>query len=121
MQRNELIELIITLTFLFLVVFTCDPMLSFIPIGMQKGLVLIMIVVFGLFAGTVWHERPKDEREAQHAHLAGRVGYLAGILVLVAGITYQVFMTSVDMWLPVALLAMVAGKLIARLYLRNYC
>ncbi len=121
MERKELLELIITIAFLFLVIFTCDPMLSFIPISLQKGLVILLIVVFGFFAGAVWHERSRDEREQHHAQLAGRIGYLAGILVLVVGIAYQVFMTSVDIWLPVALLAMVAGKLGTRMYLRNRC
>jgi len=119
MERRETYELLVTILFLFLVIFSCDPMLSFIPIGMQKGLVILMVVVFGFFAGSVWHERPRDEREEKHAHLAGRVGYLSGIAVLVVGITYQVFMASVDIWLPVALLAMIIGKLSARLYARR--
>jgi len=120
MERRELYELAVTILFLLLVVFVCTPLLAFMPMVVQKGLLLAVVVLFCLFAGTVWKEKTYDERDQQHAHIAGRVGYMGGGMVLVVGILYQIFFGSIDLWLPTALFVMVLAKLGARTYVRNH-
>ena len=80
-----------------------------------------LVVFFALFAGYMWRERARDEREELHKLAAGRVGYIAGGSVLTIGIAYQTFFIhSVDVWLVIALAVMVIGKLFGLLYKRAH-
>lgn len=74
------------------------------------------VVVFIVLAIFIWKEKARDEREDQHRLLAGRVGFLVGAGMLVAGIIIQTLRHSLDSWLLVTLCAMVLGKLLARWY-----
>lgn len=69
----------------------------------------IAVIAFGAF---VWRERYRDEREELHAMKAGRLSYFAGGVVLVIAIFVETLAHALDVWLVIALAAMVATKLI---------
>lgn len=76
----------------------------------------IAVFAFGVF---VWRERYRDEREELHAMKAGRLSYFAGGVVLVIGISFQTLTHALDVWLLVALAAMVVTKLIVSAWIHN--
>ncbi len=57
-----------------------------------------------------------DERESTHRTFAGRAAFVAGTIVLLAGILTQTSSGSLDPWLIYALTAMVLAKLFVRVY-----
>lgn len=71
----------------------------------------LLVVSLGIFAYSQWHERPADEREAALMHEASRVGYLAGMSVLVVALIIQSFAHDVDAWLVATIAVMVMSKL----------
>lgn len=88
--------------------------------GMWWMIAIIALIVFSIFAVFIWRESARDEREAQHAHQAGRIGFLIGNGVLVLGILYQAHIGMIDWWLLVALTAMIFGKWISAWYSQYY-
>lgn len=116
MKNNIHQEIIVSSVLILLLILLADPfgwsqyfMMSFITI-------CSVIVAFIFFAGLVWRERAKDEREDFHRMMAGRFAYLAGAAVLITGTIYQKMNSQLDKWLIVALSVMVFGKLIGLVY-----
>lgn len=68
----------------------------------------VAMIAFGVF---IWREQPRDEREALHGLQAGRISYFAGAAVLVLAIIIEVVQHRLDVWLAIALGAMVLVKL----------
>lgn len=110
--KGMLKELTVSLLFLVVIVFFLfDPyMLMPMHLMLMSGL----IVLFAAFAGLVWKERPRDEREIMQGMRAGRYAYLVGMLLLVVGIIVQSIQQSIDPWLVSTLGAMVLTKLAVR-------
>lgn len=110
----SLLLIIITLAFLF----TSSLLM---PMNLEMLLVIGLITLFIAFAGMVWKEQPKDERDNMHRLHAGRVSYLVGLAMLVIGIVQQSLTYEIDPWLIATVVAMVSAKIIARIYsqLRN--
>ncbi len=86
------------------------------PMNVDMLLVLGLITLFIIFAGMVWKESAKDDRDNLHRLYAGRISYLVGLAVLVVGIVRQSLMYEIDPWLVIAVVSMVAAKTIARIY-----
>jgi uncharacterized membrane protein YgdD (TMEM256/DUF423 family) len=70
----------------------------------------LLLASFVVFAGLLWQEKAADEREVSLIDTAGRLGFLAGLSVLVVGIVFQSFNHSVDPWMVVATAAMIISK-----------
>lgn len=105
-------EITVSVLFVLLLLFFLDPLMVLMP---SQALYLLMagaVVLFVLFAGLVWRERPLDERDELHLMLAGRIGYLSGTVVLLVGVLVQSTSGHVDPWLVLALGAMIIGKLL---------
>ena len=73
---------------------------------------LFSVALFA-YVALVHREMPADEREKHISMTAGKYAYLAGALVLSIGIVAQSIEHDLDIWLPMALGAMVMTKLIA--------
>lgn len=111
MTRNTYVELCIAAILLGLALLFLNPFEFWMP-GMLPMLVLgLLIAVFGTFAAFVLREHAGDEREDAHRMRAGRVAFLAGSAVLIAGIATQGLTGSIDPWLVLALSTMVILKL----------
>jgi len=111
-----MVEIIISIIFLAFVVFFLNPFMLWMPSTVIYMLVGGLIFVFVIFAGLVWREKGRDEREKLHKMIAGRIGYLVGVGVLVVGIAVQTITSHPDPWLVSALAAMVIAKLFGLLY-----
>jgi len=82
---------------------------------------LLLVVVLGLisaFLVFLWREQPDDEREAFNQAIASRSAYIVGASVLIIAMVVQSLNHRVDPAIPLALLAMIATKLVVQ-HIRN--
>lgn len=113
---NNLLSIII-LVLLALVLFTLvDPFMYWMPSAVQMGALTFAAVLLVAWVAFVLREGSGDEREVQLRAYAGRAAYLSGVCVLGLALVIQGFSHAIDPWIPLALIAMVAAKLTARLY-----
>ena len=116
MKNSGLIEIILSAAVVILAVILVNPVGFWMPNMVTISLVLLLVVVFAVFAGFIWKEQTRDEREVLHRMIAGRIGYLFGAAALVVAIVVEGFAHRVDPWLVIALTAMVVGKAIGSWY-----
>ncbi len=95
-----------------------NPFGFWMPNGLLMIIVLILVVLFTIFASFIWKEKVKDEREAFHRMVADRVAFLVGSGVLVIGIVVQSFKHNINFWLVIALGAMIFAKIVGLIYSR---
>ncbi|RJQ13769.1 hypothetical protein C4553_02685 [Candidatus Parcubacteria bacterium] len=115
-MKGFISEIIVALILIILSVLLLDTFSGKMPDQALMATVGALVVVFAVFASFIWREKAQDEREQLHLMIAGRVGFLVGSAVLVLGIVIQSVSHKIDLWLVVALIAMIAGKLIALAY-----
>jgi cobalamin synthase len=82
------------------------------PSSLQMLLLAIVLTAVASFLVLLWREQPSDEREAHNQALASRWAYLVGAVVLIIALLVQSFAHAVDPAIPLALLAMIATKLL---------
>lgn len=121
MKNNIAGELGVGIVFILLLLILLNPFEWWMPTMTAMTLTVMLVVVFALFTAFVWRERPHDEREHLHRSFAGRLGFLAGTCVLVAGIVVQESAHELDPWLPIALGSMIIAKIIGFVYSRTRC
>ena len=105
MKNSGLIEIILSAAVVILAVILVNPAGFWMPNMVTISLVLLLVVVFAVFAGFIWKEQTRDEREVLHRMMAGRIGYLFGAAALVVAIVVEGFAHRVDPWLVIALTA----------------
>jgi len=72
----------------------------------------LLIVLFSVFLGFVWGEKPEDEREHLISLIAGKIAFLIGAGILVLGIVIESIMyRAPNPWLVGALVAMILAKI----------
>lgn len=106
---SEALLALAVLVFLFLKI---DPFHWFMPTEMQMILLCIFTAAFALYAGVVFREQAKDERESNHLYRASRWGYLVGVVALSVLIVVQDLLHRLDPWLLGILGLMVITKLV---------
>lgn len=84
------------------------------PSTLQMLLIAIVIVLISGFLVFLWREQPGDERELQNQAIASRSAYLVGCIVLIIALAVQSVRHDLDPAIPVALLAMIATKIIVQ-------
>jgi hypothetical protein len=89
-----------------------DPFHWFMPNEMQMILLCVFAAAFALYAGVVFREQAKDERESSHLYRASRWGYLVGVVALSVLIVVQDVLHRLDPWLLGILGVMVVTKLV---------
>ena len=113
---NNILSFVI-LALLALILFTLvDPFMYWMPSVVQMGALTIAAVLLVAWVAFVLREGSGDEREVQLRAHAGRAAYLSGVTVLAVALVFQGLAHTIDPWIPVALIAMVAAKLAVRLY-----
>jgi heme/copper-type cytochrome/quinol oxidase subunit 2 len=88
------------------------------PMSMAATFSIALVLAFFLFIVFIFREKPKDEREHFHKLMAGRMAFITGALILIAGIIYQTFMHNIDPWLIYTLSGMILTKLLIVTYQR---
>ncbi len=116
MKNNFTSEIIISLLLVSLLVFFIDPLDLLMPQSLSPFMVPFLIILFILFAGFLWNEKPGDEREQLHKYIASRFAYFAGIAVLIIGIIAQSTNHEVDPFLIIAVSVMLLAKILGSVY-----
>lgn len=119
MHANRTVEYVIIAALVAAAFVLLDPLHWWMPTMLQMSALALLVAAFAALAAFLVREEARDEREAQIRSSSGRTGFLLGAGVLVAAIAAQAFMDMLDPWLIYALLAMVAGKVGARIYLER--
>ena len=120
MEKDTQNEIVVAVILIILILLFLNPLGLWMPDMLVNMMIAGVVILFVIFAGFVWKEKARDEREQLHKMIAGRFAYLAGVGVLVLGITVQGFTTPhVDPWLLIALLAMILGKIFGFFYSRS--
>lgn len=114
MKNNTIAETIVALCLLLSSALLLNPFGFWMPNMMLAAALGLILALFGVFASFVLREKSFDERDALHKALAGRNAFLAGSLVLLAGIAAESFRHAVDPWLVLGFVAMVLAKLLSR-------
>lgn len=116
MKNNFLQEIFVSSALIVLIVLFLNPFDFWMPNALLLMMVAGLIVAFALFASFVWRENVKDEREALHGLMAGRIAYLTGAGGLIIGIIVQSLQHNLDGWLVAILGVMILAKIITLIY-----
>jgi hypothetical protein len=116
MENNFAKEIAVSSVLIVLAVLLLNPFHFWMPEMMVTALLLLLFIVFALFAAFVLREKAQDEREIAHRMLSGRAAFLVGSALLTLGIIVQSTNHAVDSWLVVTLVAMIVSKIVARIY-----
>jgi len=108
--------MIVPLTLIVLAVLLLNPFNFWMPDIMVMGMLVALLVLFGIFASFILKEKVFDERDDVNRSLAGRNAFLAGSAILMLGIVIQGYSHKVDSWLVVALIVMIIVKITTRLW-----
>lgn len=109
---KALTESLLAVAVLAVLFLKIDPFHWFMPTYMQMILLCIFAAAFALYAGVVFREQARDERESDHLYRASRWGYLVGVVMLSAVIVVQDVLNQLDPWMLIVLGTMVVTKLI---------
>lgn len=109
-------EIIITLLLVVILGALLLPTKLLMPMSMDTMLILGLILFFFIFIAFFWKEKAADEREQIHQMNAGRTSFFIGTGLLLVGIVLQSFRHNIDPWLIYALIGMLVGKLVSRIY-----
>lgn len=112
-------ELLISIILVVLLVAIMNPFGLLMPGMVQMVIMGAVAVAFAVFAGFVWRERARDEREERNRMQVGRIAFLAGGAMLVIGTFVQVMAHAVDPWLPGTLAVMITAKLIGLVHVER--
>ena len=115
-MKNNLKEMAVTFCLVVISILLLNPFHFWMPDMMVITMLAIILTLFAVFASFVLREKIVDERDDQHRSLAGRNAFLAGSAVLILAIMIQGYSHSVDEWLIIALIAMIATKVGTRIW-----
>lgn len=116
MKNNLFKEIFVSLVFVVLLILFLNPFNFWMPNELLMMMIIGLAVVFAVYAGFIWRENAKDERETLHRMLAGRMAYLVGTGILVLGIIVQSFRHELDSWLIFTLGSMILAKIFGIIY-----
>lgn len=119
MKNNTLLQTISLIGLIAAAFFLIDPMHMQMPDNMHMATLAGVVIFTGIVAVFVLSEGKGDERDDAHRAFAGRTAFFIGALVLIVAIIVQTLAHALDPWLVYVLVAMVAGKVIARLFAEN--
>lgn len=114
-MKHYLPESIVAVLLIALSVLLYNP--YWMPMGAVYATIICFVLVLGGFATFIWRERGGDEREALIRHVASRVAYLSGAIVLAVGIIVETLTAhAVDHWLIGAFIVIVLAKAVGYVY-----
>lgn len=116
MLKSFLFDAIFLVLLVFLTIFLVAPVDMTMPNTMHYGLLGVFSVLIVLFLTFVWRQSPKDEREAEHVRVSGRLAYLLGAAVLALGLVVESVQHRPDPWIPLALTVMMGSRIIILAY-----
>lgn len=112
-------ELIVSATLLVVLFLKLDPLHLFMPTATQMVLLAVFAAAFALYAGVIFREKARDERESFLLYRANRLGYLVGIVSISLIIVIQDLQHSLDPYLLFILAIMIVVKLAVLKFTRH--
>lgn len=109
-------ELTITTILIFIIIALSRSSSLLMPKTTDMMLQFVFVLVFLVFSSFFWKEQAGDEREEAHKQKAGRISFLIGTSVLAIGIIVQSLNHNIDIWLVIALIAMILAKAATHIY-----
>lgn len=113
-KYRQLLDFILLLGLAIIALLAIAPKTIVMPSSLQMLLLAIVLGLVATFLVLLWREQPNDEREMQNQALASRSAYIVGSLVLICALVVQSLNHNLDPAIPIALLAMIATKIIVQ-------
>jgi cobalamin synthase len=113
-KYKQLLDVILLFGLTIIALLAIAPKTFVMPTSLQMLILALVLGLIATFLVFLWREQPADEREMQNQALASRLAYIVGSLVLIAALIIQSFSHSIDPAIPIALLAMIATKIITQ-------
>lgn len=113
-KYKSLLDLVLILILALLSFIALAPEKIVMPNNLQMLFVTITLALIASFLVLFWRENPRDEREANNQAAASRMAYIVGTIVLIVAMLLQNLDHHPDPTEPVALLAMIATKIIVQ-------
>lgn len=113
---NNKKEIAIGVLLVILLILLINPGNLLMPSMAQMTILLAATIAFATFASLLWREQGGDERDQLHRLVADRFAFLATASVLMTAIVAQALMHMLDPWLPIALGALIIGKVAGLIY-----
>ncbi len=115
-MKNNLSQTLVTIFLVVIAVLLLNPFHFWMPDMIVICMLAIALVLFAIYASFILREKSFDERDSVHKTLAGRNAFIAGSAVIMVGIIIQGYTHTVDVWLVVALIVMIATKIGTRIW-----
>lgn len=113
-KYKQLLDVVLLFGLLTISLLAIAPKTFVMPTSLQMLVLAAVLSMLAAFLVLVWREQPADEREIQNQAIASRSAYTVGSLVLITALITQSIMHNLDLAIPVALLAMLATKVIVQ-------
>lgn len=120
MKQTFAQEIIVSLIFVILIVFLLNPFHAWMSPSVLMAGNAILFIVFVLFAGLIWREKGRDERETVHIMRAGRFAFISGVAILTIGIIVTSIQHQPNMWIALSLGIMILAKITGLVYSKLY-
>ncbi len=116
MKNNFIGEIVLSILLIWLLICFIKPIEPLIPAILHPMMVPLLGILFIVFSGFLWKEKPGDEREQLHKFIASRFAYFAVITTLIIGVIVQYFTDKIDPWLIVAVCIALLAKIFGLIY-----
>ena len=115
-MKHHYIQSTVTVLALASLVLLTDPFMNLMPTPTQMLVLMMVAVLLSISVAFIFSEQASDERDVLHRMEAGRIGYGAGLSVLIIALLVQGFSHHIDAWIIIVITIMLAAKVAVRLY-----
>ncbi len=113
-KYKQILDIVLLIGLAAIALLSVAPDTFVMPSSLQMLVLAAVLGLISTFLVLFWREQPDDEREMHNQALASRSAYTVGSLVLIAALIIQSINHSLDPAVPIALLAMIATKVIVQ-------
>lgn len=113
-KYKSLLDIVLLLGLGIITFLAVAPEAIVMPSALQMIILAFVLVLVSGFLIFLWREQPEDERELHNQALASRWAYIIGSIVLIVALLIQSLKHDIDSAIPIALLAMIATKIVVQ-------
>ena len=113
-KYRQLLDVVLLIGLATIALLAIAPETFVMPSSLQMVILAAVLGLIATFLVLFWREHPDDEREMQNQAIASRAAYTVGSLVLITALIIQSLKHELDPAVPIALLAMIATKVIVQ-------
>ena len=113
-KYKTVLDIVLLASLAVMSILAITPKTFVMPTGVQMVFLAAVLGLIASFLVLLWREQPNDEREAHNQAIASRAAYIIGAAVLIVAMLVQSIPHKLDPAIPLALLVMIATKLIVQ-------